>query len=88
MPLADLLSAEISRALERPFDAESIGETGGGCIHRGLEPREAPLVAELFGLLHDAEHHFVQPFDYARRFLGVGCRRRNRIGGDTGSQQQ
>jgi fructosamine-3-kinase len=34
MPLADLLSAEISRALGRPFSAEAIREAGGGCIHR------------------------------------------------------
>ena len=36
MSLADLLSAEIGRVSGRPFRAESIGEAGGGCIHRAL----------------------------------------------------
>lgn len=34
MPPNALLSAEISRALGRPFHAESMREAGGGCIHR------------------------------------------------------
>lgn len=36
MDLAEALSAEISRVSGRPFRVESIGETGGGCIHRAL----------------------------------------------------
>lgn len=36
MSLGDSLSAEISRALGRPFRAASAGEAGGGCIHRAL----------------------------------------------------
>lgn len=36
MLLNDLLSAEISRALGRPFHAQSGREAGGGCIHRAL----------------------------------------------------
>ena len=34
MSLSDSLSAEISRALGRPFRAEALREAGGGCIHR------------------------------------------------------
>ncbi|MDT3736760.1 MAG: fructosamine kinase family protein [Denitratisoma sp.] len=36
MPLGESLSAEISRALGRPFRTVSSRETGGGCIHRAL----------------------------------------------------
>ena len=36
MPLPGALSAEISRALGRPFRAEALREAGGGCIHRAL----------------------------------------------------
>ncbi|MBI4988395.1 MAG: fructosamine kinase family protein [Rhodocyclales bacterium] len=36
MNLAEALSAEISRALGRPFRAAAIREAGGGCIHRAL----------------------------------------------------
>ncbi len=34
MPVRASLSAEISRALGRPFRAEAVREAGGGCIHR------------------------------------------------------
>lgn len=36
MPLNEQLSAEISRALGRPFHARIGREAGGGCIHRAL----------------------------------------------------
>lgn len=36
MSLGDSLSAEISRALGRPFRAASVREAAGGCIHRAL----------------------------------------------------
>ncbi len=36
MSVAESLSAEISRALGRPFRAVAMREAGGGCIHRAL----------------------------------------------------
>lgn len=36
MPLGESLSAEISRALGRPFRAASVQEAASGCIHRAL----------------------------------------------------
>jgi len=36
MPLRESLSAEIGRALARPFRTKSVHEAGGGCIHRAL----------------------------------------------------
>lgn len=36
MSLQELLSAEIGRALGRPFRAQTMREAGGGCIHRAL----------------------------------------------------
>ncbi len=36
MSVRESLSAEISRALGRPFRAETMRESGGGCIHRAL----------------------------------------------------